>query len=68
MVEYWGKGQDHNIHDNVGHNLDIILVRDIRILVIDEEHVHEVATCVQMFFKSRVSRGISVALAGAYPC
>lgn len=56
------------VHDDVGHDLDVILVRDIRILVIDEEHVHEVAACAQTFFKSGVSRGFCVASAGTYPC
>ena len=39
------------VHNNIGHHLDVIFVRDIRILVIDEEHVHEVTTCARTFFE-----------------
>jgi hypothetical protein len=48
------------VHDNVGIDLDLILVRDIGILVIDEEHVHEVAAGAQTFFGSRISRAFCV--------
>ena len=49
------------IHHDVGHDLDIILVRDIRILVKEEECVHEFAAGAQRFYRSRMSRASYVA-------
>ena len=56
------------VHDNVGHDLDLVLGRDVRILVIDEEHVHEVTAGAQTIFGSRMSKTLSVVSTATYPC
>ena len=49
------------IHHDVGHDLDIIRVRDIRILVKDEECVHEFTADAQRSYRSRMSKASLVA-------
>jgi len=55
---FWTRGVRvaQSVHYNVGHNLDLVLVRPIGILVKDEDLVYKVATSAYAGCAPRVSR------------